>query len=154
MIILLISSKLTEIWNQKVKELEGKLRTLEFAVKRSDEVIKTNSSEAISRHENSIIAKVNACHNLKDSIEEEKFVKVETEEQITEWVSAIEEKLKAADEKVLELRQIQDEIVRKTQAIEKAEAVKNELMFQQEKHEQKLRQEHELFEQQLKFQKA
>jgi hypothetical protein len=27
-------------------------------------------------------------------------------------------------------------------------------MFQQEKHEQKLRQEHELFEQQLKFQKA
>ena len=137
-----------------MKELEGKLRTLEFAVKRSDEVIKTNSSEAISRHENSIIAKVNACHNLKDSIEEEKFVKVETEEQITEWVSAIEEKLKAADEKVLELRQIQDEIVRKTQAIEKAEAVKNELMFQQEKHEQKLRQEHELFEQQLKFQKA
>ena len=138
----------------KVKELEGKLRTLEFAVKRSDEVIKTNRSEAISRHANSIIAKVNACHNLKDSIEEEKFVKVETEEQITEWVSAIEEKLKAADEKVLELRQIQDEIVRKTQAIEKAEAVKNELMFQQEKHEQKLRQEHELFEQQLKFQKA
>ena len=138
----------------KVKELEGKLRTLEFAVKRSDEVIKTNSSEAISRHENSIIAKVNACHSLKDSIEEEKFEKEETEEQITEWVSAIEEKLKAADEKVLELRQIQDEIVRKTQAIEKAEAVKNELMFQQEKHEQKLRQEHELFEQQLKFQKA
>jgi hypothetical protein len=138
----------------KVKELEGKLRTLEFAVKRSDEVIKTNRSEAISRHENSITAKVNACHNLKDSIEEEKFVKVETEEQITEWVSAIEEKLKAADEKVLELRQIQDEISRKTQAIEKAEAVKNELMFQQEKHEQKLRQEHELFEQQLKFQKA
>ena len=28
-----------------------------------------------------------------------------------------------------------------------------ELMVQQEKHEQKLRQEHELFEQQLKFQK-
>jgi hypothetical protein len=49
----------------KVKELEGKLRTLEFAVKRSDGVIKTNSSEAISRHENSIIAKVNACHSLK-----------------------------------------------------------------------------------------
>jgi hypothetical protein len=60
---------------------------------------------------------------LKDSIEEEKFVKEESEEQITEWVSDIEEKLKAADEKVLELRQIQDEIVRKTQAIEKAEAM-------------------------------
>ena len=134
-----------------MKELEGKLRTLEFAVKRSDEVIKTNSSEAISRHENSIIAKVNACHSLKDSIEEEKFVKEETKEKITEWVSVIEEKLKAADEKVLELRQIQDEIVRKTQAIEKAEAVKKELMFQQKKHEQKLRQEHELFQQQLKF---
>jgi hypothetical protein len=44
--------------------------------------------------------------------------------------------------------------VRKTQEIEKAEAVKKELMFQQEKQEQKLRQEHQLFEQQLKFQKA
>ena len=50
----------------KVKELEGKLRTLEFAVKRSDEVIKTNSSEAISRHENSTVAKpVNACHSFE-----------------------------------------------------------------------------------------
>jgi molecular chaperone DnaK (HSP70) len=108
----------------KVKELEWKLRTLEFAEKRSDEVIKrTVAKRYPCRHENSIIAKVNACHSLKDSIEEEKFVKEESEEQITEWVSDIEEKLKAADEKVLELRQIQDEIVRKTQAIEKAEAM-------------------------------
>ena len=59
----------------KVKELEGKLRTLEFSMKRCDEVIKMNSSEAISRHKNSIIAKVSACHSLNDSIEEEKFVK-------------------------------------------------------------------------------
>ena len=44
--------------------------------------------------------------------------------------------------------------MRKTQAIEKAEAVKKELVFRQEKYEQKLRQEHELLEQQLKFQKA
>ena len=79
-----------------MKELEGKLRTLEFSVKRSDEVVKTNSSEAISRHKNSIIAK--ACHSLKDSIQEQKFVKEETDEQITKWASTIEGKLKAADE--------------------------------------------------------
>ena len=42
----------------KVKELDAKLRTLDFAVKRSDEVMKTNSSEAISRHEQSIITKI------------------------------------------------------------------------------------------------
>ena len=46
----------------KVKELDAKLRTLDFAVRRSDEVMKTNSSEAISRHEQSIIAKINACY--------------------------------------------------------------------------------------------
>ena len=62
----------------KVKELEAKLRTLDFAVKRSDEVMKTNSSEAISRHEQSILTKINACHTLKDSIEEEKIVKEES----------------------------------------------------------------------------
>ena len=104
--------------------------------------------------EATLITKINACHTLKDSIEEEKIAKEESEEQVTEWVSGIEQKLKAADEKVLELRGIKDDIVRKTHAIEKAEVVKEGLMVQQEKHEQKLRQEHELFEQQLKFQKA
>ena len=138
----------------KVKELDAKLRTLDFAVKRSDEAMKTNSSEATSRHEQSMITKINACHTLKDSIEEEKIAKEESEEQVTEWVSGIEQKLKAADEKVLELRGIKDDIVRKTHTIEKAEVVKEELMVQEEKHEQKLRQEHELFEQQQKFQKA
>ena len=65
-----------------------------------------------------------------------------------------EQKLKEAAEKVLELREIKEEIVRKTQAVEKAEFVKEKLMVQQEKHEQKLRKEYELLEQQLKFQKA
>ena len=73
---------------------------------------------------------------------------------MTEWVSGIEQKLKAADKKVLELRGSTDGIVRKTQAFQKAEGVKEELILQEEKHEQKLRQEHELFEQQLRFQKA
>ena len=137
-----------------MKELTAKLRALDFAVKRSDELVKTNSSEAISRHEQSIVTKINACHTLKDSIEEEKIVKEKSEEQVTEWVSGIEQKLKAADKKVLELRGTTDGIVRKTQAFQKAEGVKEELMLQEENHEQKFRQEHELFEQQLRFQKA
>ena len=125
-----------------VKELTAKLRALDFAAKRSDEVMKTNSSEAISRHEQSIVTKINACHTLKDSIEEQKILQEESEEQVTEWVNGIEQKLKEADEKVLELREMKEEIVRKTQAVEKAEFVKEELMVQQEKHEQKLRQEY------------
>ena len=52
-----------------VKELTAKLRALDFAAKRSDEVMKTNSSEAISRHEQSIVRKINACHTLKENIE-------------------------------------------------------------------------------------
>ena len=42
-----------------MKELTAKLRALDFAVKGSDEVVKTNSSEAISRHEQSIVTKIN-----------------------------------------------------------------------------------------------
>ena len=65
-----------------VKELTAKLRALDFAAKRSDEVMKTNSSEAISRHEQSIVTKINACHILKDSIEEQKILQEESEEQV------------------------------------------------------------------------
>ena len=99
-----------------MKELTAKLRALDFAVKRSDELVKTNSSEAISRHEQSIVTKINACHTLKDSIEEEKIVKEKSEEQVTEWVSGIEQKLKAADKKVLELRGTTDGIGRQRRA--------------------------------------
>ena len=136
-----------------MKELTAKLRALDFAVKRSYEVVKTKSSEAISKREQPIVTKINACHMLKDSIEEEKIVKEESEEQVIGWVSGIEQKLKVADKKVLELQGITDGIVRKTHAFQKAEGVKEELMLQEEKHEQKLRQEHELFEQQVRFQK-
>ncbi len=55
----------------KVKELVGKLRVLEFAVQRSQEIIETNSSDAISRHESAIVTKIQACHTLKNTIEEE-----------------------------------------------------------------------------------
>ncbi len=129
----------------KVKELVGKLRVLEFAVKRSQEIIETNSSDAISRHESAIVTKIQACHTLKNTIEEERIEKEESEEEVTNWASSIEEKLKAADQTVQELRRAKDEIEKESRAFEKAE---------QEKHEQKLRQEQELFEQQLKFQKA
>ena len=98
-----------------MKELTAKLRALDFAAKRSDELMKTNSSEAISRHEQSIVTKINACHILKDSIDEQKIIQ-ESEQQVKEWVNAIEQKLKEANKKVSELREIKDEIVRKTQA--------------------------------------
>ena len=114
---------------EKVKELTAKLRALDFAVKRSDEVVKTNSSEAISRHEQSIVTKINACHTLKDSSRKKNCKRGirRASDRVGEWT---------ADKKVLELRGITDGIVRKTQAFQKAEGVKEELMLQEEKHEQ------------------
>lgn len=47
--------------------------------------------KAIYRHENSVKAKFNASHTLKDSID--KFEKDEPEEEITECESNIEERL-------------------------------------------------------------
>lgn len=78
----------------KARELDAKLRTLDFAMKRSDEVVKTSSSETISRHKQSIITKINDCYTLKDNLEEEKNCKKESEEQVTVWVSDSEQKLR------------------------------------------------------------
>jgi GTPase involved in cell partitioning and DNA repair len=88
----------------RVKELDRKLRVLEFAVKRSQEIIVLNSSDVICRHENAIVAKIQACHTLKNAIEEERIEGEESEDEVTNWASSIEEKLKAADQTVQELR--------------------------------------------------
>ena len=108
----------------------------------------------ITRHEASIKGKIEVSHALTDDIIELKFRQKQTEEQVQEWLVDIEETLKTADEKLLELKRIKKNIAKESQAVELAESVKQERAIEDKKHEQKMSTERELYEQQLKFQKV
>ena len=138
----------------KLQELDGKLRTLKFTLGKSEQEIKTRNLEVIARHEASIKGKIEASHALKDDIIELKFGQKQTEEQVQEWLVDIEGTLKTADEKLLELKRIKENIAKENQAVELAESVKQERAIEDEKHEQKMSHERELYEQQLKLQKV
>lgn len=137
----------------KVQELDGKLRTLKFTLGKSNEVIETGNVEAINRHETSIKGK-SGSHALKDEIIELKFGNNETELQVQEWVAGIENTLKASDKKLIEIRLEKEKITKENQAAKLSETLKQEMAFEHEKHELKMSQERELYEQQLHFQKA
>jgi hypothetical protein len=135
----------------KLQELDGKLRTLKFTLGK----IETRNLNVITRHKASIKGKIKASPALKDDIIELKFGLEQTEEQVQEWwLLDIEGILKTADEKLLDLKQIKENIAKENQAVELAESVRQERAIEDQKHKQKMSHERELYEQQLKFQKV
>ena len=136
----------------KVQELDGKLRTLKFTPGKSNEVIETRNVEAINRHETS--KGKSRRHSLRDEIIELKFGNNETKLQVQEWVEDIESTLKASDKKLIEIRLEKEKITKGNQAAKLSETLKQEIAFEHEKHQLKMSQERELYEQQLQFQKA
>ena len=139
---------------KQLQELEGKLRTLEFTRKKTAELMTSNNIDAISRHEDSIRSKIKAIHTLKESIIEHKFTAGESEEVVTEWSQQIEGSLNAADEEALSVRNLIAKIEKENRAAAKVESDKQEMASNQAKHEEKLKQERELLEQQLEYLKT
>jgi len=139
---------------KQLQELDGKLLTLKFTLKKTAEMMTSNNIEAITRHEESIMSKIKAIHALKESIIEQKFTTGESEENITEWSQQIEGNLKAADEEALSVRSLIAKIEKENRALAKVESDKQEMALNRAKHEEKLKQERELLEQQLEYQKA
>ena len=105
----------TEVMENKLLELEGKLRTLKVTVNKSDQVSETGNLEVITRHEALITTKIEASYALKVSIEEIKFIKKEPEDEIQAWVKDIEEQLRIADERAFVLRRLKERIVKERQ---------------------------------------
>ena len=139
---------------EKLQELDGKLRTLKFTLGKSEQEIETRNLDVITRHEASIKGKIEASHALKDDIIELKFGLEQSEEQVQEWLVDIEGILKTADEKLVDLKRIKENIAKENQAVELAESVRQERAIEDQKHEQKMSHKRELYEQQLKFQKV
>ena len=70
-----------------ISELNAKLKTLSFRIKKTDEIIAKSDKEALERHKVSVANITEAVNAQKEIIEEKKFSKGETEENVSEWGS-------------------------------------------------------------------
>ena len=83
---------------KQLTELNAKLKTLHFRVKKTDEIIERNDREAAERQKTSLDNITEVVNELKETIEEKKFAKGEDEESVQEWATEIEKSLALADE--------------------------------------------------------
>ena len=126
-----------------ISELNGKLKTLRFRINKTDEIIDKHDKEASERHQASIANITSAVNTLKESIEEKKFSKGETEEQVTEWGADAESMLAEADECT---RKIAKQIKDMNLAAQDADALQahhKAIELEKQLTEQKLQQEQE-----------
>ena len=81
-----------------ISELNGKLKALSFRTKKTDEIIAKGDKEALERHQASIANITEAVSTQKESIEEKKFGKGESEEEVSVRGAKADELLAEADE--------------------------------------------------------
>ena len=113
-----------------------KIKTLNFRIDRTEEIIGKRDRQAQERQLGSIATIVDAMNSLKEEIEEKKFAKGEDEEDITSWSRDFEQHLEHADEVT---RKIQSEI--KTMDLQEQEEIavekhKKNMQFELERLEQ------------------
>ena len=118
---------------KQLAELDGKVKMLYFKLNKSDEIIEKRDRQALDRHRTAITSVVADVESLKTRIEEKKFTKGESKDDITTWSQKIEEHLAKADEIT---RRVQNEI----KAIDIEEEEKQTI----EKHKLKMAFEREL----------
>ena len=66
-----------------ISELTGKLKTLSYQIKKTDEIITKGDKEALERYQASIANITEAVSTQKESIKEKKFNKGESKENMT-----------------------------------------------------------------------
>ena len=99
---------LSSIMEKQIADLNGKIKTLSFRVKKSVEVVKKHDRVASERHKKSLETMITAVNTLKESIEE----KGEAEEAVQEWATDIEAVVDEADECIRELTAQMEQIDR------------------------------------------
>ena len=93
--------------DKQLADLDGKIRTLNLRVKKTDEILQKDDRVALERHKTSLESMATAVTTLKESIEEKKFTEGEMEEKIQEWAADVEA---AVDEADTCMRQLADKI--------------------------------------------
>ena len=89
--------------DKQIAELEGKLKTLNFRLKKTGNVSRRDDRTAFERHKVSVEALVMAVVKLKKSIEEQKFANCEDDQAVQEWANKIEKIINEGDTCIREL---------------------------------------------------
>ena len=121
---------------KQLSEMASKVKALRFRLSKTDEAIAKDDCEACKRQKDSISDISKLVIDLKESIEEKKFSKGESEEQIAAWGTEFEAQLEKTDACLRKLTQRINEI----DLHEEAKIVmthKQNMMFEQELLEQK-----------------
>ena len=157
---------------QKLLELTGKTKALNFPIKESGELPDSTKTEILSRQITSIVNRIGAVHALKEEIEDIKFTNDESEENVRAWASGMELNVNEADQKVRELPQRLSDIeeIERDKARESERAAaeierQKQLEFERQKFEleqgakdeerkRELKHKAELLNQQLEYQKS
>ena len=88
---------------QKLNTIDAKMWMLNFTLNKTDSVLTVSDEEVVARQKGNL-TKINlAICDLKQEIEEEKFMQGESEENVATWGKSIEENIALADEKVKKL---------------------------------------------------
>ena len=138
------------VMEELTKEFNGKLQSLKFSLGKNEEVIGSKNTEAIAL----LMSKLQAVHTVKESIVEQKFTDGESEEEVSTWTKEFDGFLKEADERALAIRQLVEKMEEEKRLAVKMESNKKEIALAMAKHEERMSQERELLDQQIKFQKA
>ena len=78
-----------EIVDKQIAELEGKLKTLNFRLKKTGDVLKKDDRTAFERHKVSVEALMTTVVRWKECIEEQKFTNGGEDETVKEWADEI-----------------------------------------------------------------
>jgi len=125
-----------------ISELNGKLKALSFRTNKTDEIIAKVDKEALERHQASIANITEAASTQKESIEEEKFSKGESEEEVSIRSAKAKELLAEADDECT--RKIAKHLKSMIAAAQDAEALEahtKAMQYEKMLMEQKLNQE-------------
>ena len=124
-----------------ITELNRKLKALSFRTKKTDEITAKGDKEALERHQASIANITQAVSAKKEGIEEKKFSKEESEEEVPEWGAPAEKLLAEADESTQKIAKHLKSMIAAAQDAEALEAHTKAMEYEKLLMEQKLNQE-------------
>ena len=133
--------------------MKGKLRALSFTLKKTNNIIAKEDEEVAERQKSSITVAIKAVNNLKEQIEEQKFAKGESEDEVRTWGEEAENLLAEADEGVKKLAKHIQQMQADRQAAEDAHKRQGKLTFKQKEYEQQQAHEEHERQQQLEFER-
>ena len=130
---------------------------MKFRIDKTIDILDKEDKEALEQHKTSIASTALTVNTLKEGIEEKKFTKGESEDNIKEWGAETEAMLSSADDCTRRIEKKLSEIDLAVQEANALQANKLKLEFEKLSTEQQLRQQQEAAEyahaQQLDFEK-